>query len=133
MQNIQFLSVSDILIIHEDQIRNYGGIYGTRDISLVSSAQFIPEASFGGEYVCKSIEEMAAAYAYHLCQNHPFLDGNKRTALAVSLVFLDLNGYELDISNDDIYKIMMRVAESKLSKQELTALFSKYCKKIISP
>ncbi|MHB9294263.1 putative death on curing protein [Hollandina sp. SP2] len=86
-----FLTLSEVLFILEDQIRNYGGIYGVRDINLLSSALYMPQSSFDGQYLHKTIPAMAAAYAFHICQNHPFVDGNKRIALASSLVFLDIN------------------------------------------
>ena len=88
---IYFLTLSEVLQILENQIKNYGGSYSVRDISLLSSALCIPESSFNGQYLHKTIPAMAAAYAYHICQNHPFFDGNKRVALAASLVFLDIN------------------------------------------
>jgi death-on-curing protein len=84
---IQFLTLSEILLILENQIRNYGGLYGVRDLNLLSSAINIPQSSFGGEYLHKTIPAMVAAYAFHICQNHPFIDGNKRVALTSSLVF----------------------------------------------
>jgi death-on-curing protein len=128
---IRFLTLSEIMIICEDQIRNYGGTYGVRDISLLSSALYMPQSSFDGKFLHKTIPEMAAAYAYHICQNHALLDGNKRVALASSLVFLDINGYEFDCTEDEIYKIMMAVANSEINKIELTKYFIKYSKKIV--
>jgi death-on-curing protein len=88
-----FLTLSEILHILEDQIRNYGGTYGVRDIILLSSAIYVPLSGFYGDYLHKTIPAMAAAYAFHICQNHPFIDGNKRVALVSSLVFLDINQY----------------------------------------
>jgi len=78
---IKFLDKETILIFHQDQLELYGGKKGIRDEHLLESALAQPEASFGGEYVHKDLFQMAAAYGYHLCQNHPFYDGNKRTAL----------------------------------------------------
>jgi death-on-curing protein len=118
------------MIIYEDQIRNYGGSYGVRDLSLLSSAIYMPQSSFDGKYLHKTIPEMAAAYAYHICQNHPLIDGNKRVALASALVFLDINGYDFTCTEDEIYRIMMAVANSEMSKPELTRNFIKYSKKI---
>ena len=89
---IHFLTLSEGLLILEDQIRNYGGIYGVGDINLLSSALYVPQSGFDGRYLHKTIPAMAAAYAFHICQNQPFIDGNKRTALASSLVFLDITG-----------------------------------------
>ncbi len=77
-----FLTLAEVIEIHVDQIKRYGGRQGIRDFGLLESALAQPEASFGGEWLHRDVYEMAAAYAYHICQNHPFIDGNKRTALA---------------------------------------------------
>jgi death-on-curing protein len=126
---IKFLSLSEVMLILEDQIRNYGGIYGVRDIKLLSSAIYMPQSSYAGEYLHKSIPEMAAAYAFHICQNHAFLDGNKRVALASSLVFLDLNGYELGCDNEILYNEIMELAKGNINKEELIIFYNKYGKK----
>ena len=72
---------------------------------------------------------MAAAYTFHICQNHPFLDGNKRVALASSLVFLDINGYEFNCEEDELYNEVMNVAKGETKKQELIKFYEKYSKK----
>ena len=125
MERIHFLTLSDILLIHSDQIRNYGGISGVRDISLLSSALAMPESSFENKYLHTDIIEMASAYGFHICQNHPFLDGNKRTALASALVFLDLNGIELEDPHGKLYEAMMLVADSRKGKPYLTDILRK--------
>ncbi len=122
---IRFLTLSDILLIHSDQIRNYGGVTGIRDLSLLSSALAMPESSFEGKYLHNDIIEMAAAYGFHICQNHPFIDGNKRTALASALVFLDLNGIEIDDPEGELYEAMMLVAESRKDKSYLADILRK--------
>ena len=127
---IKFLTLAEILIILEDQIRNYGGLFGVRDLNLLSSAIFMPESSFDGNYLHETIPSMAAAYCYHLCQNHPFLDGNKRVALASSLVFLDINGYELNCDEEILYQKIMDVAGSEIKKDELVKFYEKNSKKI---
>jgi len=123
---IKFLTLSEVLLILEDQIRNYGGIYGVRDLNLLSSAMYMPESSFNGDYLHKTIPAMAAAYVYHICQNHPFIDGNKRVALACSLVFLDINEYEFNCKEEKLYEEIMNVAKGEIKKEELTKFFEKY-------
>ncbi len=86
-----FLTLDDVLGIHADQIRVYGGASGLRDLELLRSAIAMPETTFDGEYLHPSAFEMAAAYLFHLVRNHPFVDGNKRTALMCAFVFLGLN------------------------------------------
>lgn len=90
-----FLELADILDIHQDQIERYGGAPGIRDLNLLQSAAAMPEASFGGVYLHSSIHEMAAAYLFHIVQNHPFTDGNKRTGTVAAVVFLKLNGFAI--------------------------------------
>ncbi len=120
---IRFLTLAEALLICEDQLRRYGGIYGVRDLGLLNSALYQSQSTFEGVYLHESIPAMAAAYGYHICKNHPFLDGNKRVALASALVFLDLNGWDFDCDNDEIYGAMMAVASGKMDKNGLTALF----------
>ncbi len=115
--------MSEVLLILQDQIRRYGGAYGVRDPALLSSALAMPSSSFGGKYLHKDLFEQAAAYAFHLCQNHPFIDGNKSTALASALVFLDLNGIELHDPDQELYELMMKVASGKATKLELAKKF----------
>ncbi|MDR3237177.1 MAG: type II toxin-antitoxin system death-on-curing family toxin [Spirochaetia bacterium] len=126
---ITFLTLSEVLIILEDQIRNYGGIYGVKDVNLLSSAIYIPQSGFNGEYLHKSIPAMAAAYAFHICQNHPFIDGNKRTALTSSLIFLDINQYTLNCRNEILYKKIIDLAKGEIKKEELIKFYEKYSKR----
>jgi death-on-curing protein len=127
---VTFLTLSNVLLILEDQIENYGGIYGVRDINLLNSAIYIPRSGFGGQYLHATIPAMAAAYAYHICQNHPFVDGNKRVALASSLVFLDINKHELDCENDILYNKIIAVAKGELNKESLIRFYEKHSKKV---
>ena len=111
-----FLSLAEVLRIHIDQVERYGGRAGIRDQGLLQSALAMPGASFGGELLHRDLYEMAAAYAFHLCQDHPFVDGNKRTGLASALVFLELNGISIDDPEGLLYQAMMDVASGSLGK-----------------
>ena len=115
--------MSEVLTILQDQTRGYGGSYGLRDPALLSSALAMPSSSFEGKYLHQNLFEQAAAYAFHICQNHPFIDGNKRTALASALVFLSLNGIELDDPKEELYELMMKVAKGKAPKPEIAVKF----------
>jgi death-on-curing protein len=115
--------MSEVLIILQDQIRRYGGTYGLRDPALLSSALAMPSSSFEGKYLHRDLFEQAAAYAFHICQNHPFIDGNKRTALATALVFLSFNGIELDDPKEELYDLMMKTAKGKVGKPEIATKF----------
>ena len=128
---VKFLNLSEVLQILEDQIRNYGGAYGVRDINLLSSAIYVPESSFNGHYLHNTIPAMAGAYAFHICQNHPFIDGNKRAALASALVFLDINGYDFNCDDEILYSKIMDIAKSEVKKEDVLLFFEKYSKKRI--
>jgi death-on-curing protein len=88
------LTVDIVLDVHQEALSRFGGLDGIRDRSMLESAVAAPRASFGGTSVYADVVEIAAAYLFYLCRNHPFLDGNKRTALGACLVFLRLNGIE---------------------------------------
>lgn len=117
----EFLTLEDVINIHEDQINRYGGGPGTRDPGLLAAAVEMPRAMFDGRFLHHDIFEMAAAYLFHLVQNHPFIDGNKRVGAAAALVFLDLNGIELNISDDDLVRHVLETAQGRLDKSAIAA------------
>ena len=123
MKEPRFFTLAEALEIHADQIRRYGGSPGVRDQGMLQSALGQPSAGFGDEYLHKDIFEMAGAHAYHLAGNHPFVDGNKRTALACALVFLDLNGITIVDPRGRLYGAMMKTAQGQMSKLEWAVLF----------
>jgi len=117
---VRFLPTEIVLAIHDDQIRLYGGVYGVLDDAALDAALHMPQAQFNGQFLHFTIFHMAAAYGFHLCQNHPFLDGNKRTAGMVMFTFLKLNGLEPIATEFDYYAVMMAVASGIMSKEQLT-------------
>jgi len=117
-----FLTLAEVLEIHADQIKCYGGSGGVRDLHLLQSALAQPEASFGGEWLHKDLFEMAAAYAFHLTRNHPFLDGNKRTSLSSALLFLKMNNIALLDPKQKLLEAMRRMSVGRLSKEEFTQI-----------
>lgn len=125
MKDILFLTLAEVVDIHCNQIKLYGGLPGIRDINLLSSAIAMPHASFHGEYLHNDIYEMAAAYAFHIGKNHPFIDGNKRTALVSALVFLDLNGISISDSQGKLYDAMLDLSTGKLNKSEFASILRK--------
>ena len=126
----RFLSLEDVLELHEMQLESYGGAKGIRDANLLESAVMMPQASFGGQYVHNSIYEMAAAYAFHIAENQPFVDGNKRTALASALVFLDWHAIEINDPGEDLYNAMIGFAQKNFDKAGLAELFKKLAKSV---
>ena len=119
MKEPLFLTLAEVIEIHQNQIELYGGQRGIRDMGLLQSALAQPQASFSGEWLHEDIFIMAAAYAFHICKNHPFLDGNKRTALDAALIFLSLNGISFSNPKETFIKVMLSVAEGKMGKKEL--------------
>ena len=118
-----FLNLEDVLSLHADQVALYGGDYGVRDMGLLESAVAQPQATFGGEFLHKDLFEMAAAYLFHVVQNHPFLDGNKRTGAVAALVFLDLNGVEINAPKGSVYDLTMSAATGQAGKTQIAEFF----------
>jgi death-on-curing protein len=117
-----FLSVEDVIVLHDEQLVRFGGAAGIRDQSLLESAVGMPQATFGGEYLHGDLFAMAAAYAFHIAQNQCFMDGNKRTGLLSALVFLDLNGIVIADSEGRLYQAMIDIAERAMDKSGLADL-----------
>lgn len=119
----QFLTLEEVLAIHENRIRKYGGSSGVRDLGLLQSALGSVEATFGGQFLNETLLEMGASYLYSICRNHPFIDGNKRTALACELAFLRLNGTRITSGEDDLTDLVIGVAEGRVSKAAIAVFF----------
>lgn len=126
MQIPNFIDKSDVLNIHKRQIERFGGLDGIRDWGLLDSALAQPQATFFGELLHPTIFTQAAAYLYHLAKNHPFLDGNKRTSFATTITFLQINGYELNMTEDEAYNMVMQVAQGEMSKEALASLLEQH-------
>jgi death-on-curing protein len=124
---IRFLGVETVLRLHEIAIADQGGDPSLRDAGLLDSALAMPQQQFGGQYLHNSIPAMAAAYAFHIAKNHPFVDGNKRAALASLIAFLTLNGWRFDASEDDAEQTILALAAGQIEKQSLTAWVMSNC------
>jgi len=125
-RKVIFLSVENILTIHERMIREFGGDPSLRDQGLLEAAGMMPLAHYQGKYLHPSLAEMAGAYLFHLCKNHPFVDGNKRTSLAAAEVFLMLNKAKLTATNRQLEKLTRQVADGTLSKTEVLEFFRQH-------
>lgn len=113
-----FLDLEDVLELHALQLARYGGADGVRDRGLLESAVAQPQATFDAVFVHDGLFAMAAAYLFHIVQNHPFVDGNKRTGLLSTLVFLDLNGISIAHDSPGLYDLTLGVAEGRIAKTE---------------
>ncbi len=115
-------TVEAVKAIHREVLQAHGGSAGIRDEGLLDSAVAAPQATMMGQPMFKEPVEVAAAYLFYLCRNHPFIDGNKRTALATCLVFLSENGLlsqeKLDV---DVWEqLVLDVAASRIDREETT-------------
>jgi death-on-curing protein len=118
-----FLSLDEVLEIHNEQIEKYGGSQGLRDGPALESAVATPQATFGGEFLHTSIPAMPAAYLFHLCQNHPFIDGNKRVGANATITFLFMNDWEPAFSEEELVELVLSIASSGLSKARVMEIF----------
>ncbi|OGU76762.1 MAG: death-on-curing protein [Ignavibacteria bacterium RIFCSPLOWO2_12_FULL_56_21] len=117
----KFVPEEIVPILHRDLLQRYGGKPGIRDAGLLSSALSQPRMTYGGKFVHRTVFEKASAYGFHLCSNHPFIDGNKRVAFVVMVLFLSQNGYELTANEEEAFEIMMAVADGKVKKPALAS------------
>lgn len=126
--NVEFLSLQEVIEVHRDQIERYGGSLGVRDMGLLQSAVAMPMAQFGGQFLHGDLFEMAAAYLFHLVQNHPFIDGNKRVGAASAAVFLLLNDCELTAPEDAYADLVLSVAQGQMQKSAIAEFFRSHVK-----
>jgi death on curing protein len=118
----RFLLLPEVLRLHREQLRRFGGQDGIRDERLLKSAIATPPASYAGEWLHPSLFHMAAAYAFHIAQNQPFLDGNKRTGLHAALMFLGRNGVHVRDPERKLIGAMLGLADRSMTKDGLAAL-----------
>jgi death on curing protein len=124
-ENCFYLTVEIVREIHVAVISEFGGSDGVRDLALLESAVAAPQASFGGKSPYQDVIEVAAAYLFYICRNHPFIDGNKRAALGACLVFLRLNGFQPDKDGPEWEQLTLDVASSALDREETTTRLRK--------
>lgn len=122
------LTVDIVREIHAEAIKRFGGLEGVRDENLLASAVLAPQSSFGGQSPFADITEIAAAYLFYLCGNHPFLDGNKRTAMMAAIVYLRLNGIEPAPDSAEWEEFVLEVAASKIDRDATTRRLRKLLK-----
>lgn len=119
-ENCCHLTVDIVREIHAEAITRFGGTEGVREMALLESAVAAPQATVGGQSPYADLTDVAAAYLFYLCRNHPFVDGNKRAALGACLVFLRLNGVEPQEDGPGWEELTMAVAASLVDRKETT-------------
>ena len=127
---VHFIPNEIVLTIHADLLRRYGGEAGLRDRGLLESALAQPKITVGRKYVHKTIFQKAAAYGFHVCMNHPFVDGNKRIAFVLVDIFLQKNGWEITSDEEEAYLMVNSLASGKLNKAELAIWLKEHSSKI---
>ena len=115
-EHIKFLKLDEVLEMQFQLIEAFGGSHGIREAGLLEAALAMPEAGSAGEYYHRDAFEMAAAYAFHIVRNHPFVDGNKRISLACALTFLELNGYSVTDGPDELYHATLKLISGEMDK-----------------
>lgn len=121
-QEPKWVAASVVLAIHDEQLAEHGGGAGVRDEGLLESALSRPKNLFG--YGAAGLSQLAAAYAYGICKNHPFVDGNKRTSLVVAELFLALNGQALDATDVECVMVWQKLAAGEIDEQGLAQWFA---------
>ncbi|MCB9492734.1 MAG: type II toxin-antitoxin system death-on-curing family toxin [Epsilonproteobacteria bacterium] len=114
-----FLTQQQVLYLHNTSLILYGGSSGIRSTELLSSALAQPQAQFGNQLLHATVYEQASAYLFHIIKNHPFVDGNKRTALLCWLVFLKLNGHACTLNHDQLFALAIGASSSRIDKKML--------------
>ena len=122
------LTIEVVREIHKEALSKFGGLKGVRDENLLTSAVLTPQSSFGGKSPYTDLVDVAAAYLFYICRNHPFLDGNKRTAMMSAIVFLRLNGIKPAPDSGRWERLMLDMAASKIDRQETTECLRKLVK-----
>ncbi|MDD5147371.1 MAG: type II toxin-antitoxin system death-on-curing family toxin [Candidatus Daviesbacteria bacterium] len=129
-RKIDFLIISQVLFIHDQMVKRFGGSHGIRDIGLIQSAVARPQATFGGKYLYSSIFDKTAALLQSLLKNHAFLDGNKRTALTSAGLFLWKNGYRLVNNHKEEVDFTIRVDNGNLTIEQISKWLKEHSGKI---
>jgi death-on-curing protein len=124
MEEPRWVALSVVLAIHDEQVAEHGGGAGVRDEGLLESALSRPKNLFG--YESAGLPQLAAAYAYGICKNHPFVDGNKRTSLVVAELFLALNRQGLDATDVECVIVWQKLAAGELDEQGLAQWFTQH-------
>lgn len=127
---MKYLTVKDVILLHNLAIDNFGGSHGLADFGLLESAVMRPQASFGGQDLYKTMFLKVAALLHSLLLNHMFVDGNKRTAMFAAMTFLELNDYAFNAPQKEVVRAALWIENKKPSFEEIAAWLKKYTKKI---
>ena len=124
---IRYLLPEQVLFIHSRLIQSTGGAHGILDLSMLLSALGRPQATFEGNDLYGDLFSKAASLMDSLIRDHPFVDGNKRTAIAAATLFMQLNGYSLVVANEEMARFTLACAQSKVTLEEISAWMQQFC------
>lgn len=128
---MEYLTAAEVLLLHARLIQRTGGAGGVRDLALLESALARPQATFEGHELYPDLWTKAAALMESLIRDHPFVDGNKRTALAATAIFLELNGHELTATNDQALDFTRRVVRGEMALGEMGAWLKAHSRPLV--
>lgn len=131
MAKVVYLTLEQVLAIHHDQIERYSGSHGIRDLKLLESAIHRPQSSFMGEDLYNSIFDKASALMHSILMNHPFLDGNKRTATVSTAAFLHLNGLEIKCSQKELINLALSVETKEKNLEQISVWLKDHSRAVI--
>jgi death-on-curing protein len=126
---MKYLTPEEVLFIHARLIAETGGLHGLRELALLESAVARPQASFEGRDLYADLFAKATVLLESLVNNHPFLDGNKRTGITTVALFLRINGYRFKATNEDMVAFVLKVAQKQLNFEEVTVWLKKHSQK----
>jgi len=126
---VKYLTVEEVLFIHYRIIEETGGSHGVRELALLESAVQRPSATFSANDLYQDIFEKTSAIMHSIIKNHPFVDGNKRTAIAVAAVFLVSNGYDFTATNKEVERFAVKAATGAITIEGINRWFKKHSKK----
>lgn len=130
MAKVKYLSIKDVLLLHNMVIDASGGLHGLRDLGLLESALARPQSSFGGDDLYPTIFLKTGALVHSLLHNHPFVDGNKRTSVFSAMTFLELNGYKFEVKQKEMVDYVLKIENEKLLVEEIAIWFKGHSKRL---
>ncbi|MBI2028992.1 type II toxin-antitoxin system death-on-curing family toxin [Candidatus Gottesmanbacteria bacterium] len=115
-----YLTLEQILVIHQDQVNRFGGLTGLKSLELLESTVYRPQSTFGGKELYPTLFDKAAALVHSLLLNHPFVEGNKRTAIVAMVIFLHINGIHILAKNDEIVTLALEIENRKMNIEKIS-------------
>lgn len=127
---VKYLTVKDVLLLHNMAIDASGGSHGLRDLGLLESAIARPQSSFGGKDLYPTIFLKAGALIHSLLRNHAFVDGNKRSSMFSAMTFLELNGYKFEAGQKEVVNYALKIENDKLSVEEIAKWLKEHTRSV---